>query len=185
MKHADFLEHWRIPGRAARPDSSRSMPLPELPAIGLPGGTCRRQAAISQHRLGARFFPPPCLIEFLEVLGVSPGQHHVAEAVAVRPVQLAIFFKPLVGVVRQHLRPQIGIVPGSVSAAPNMGEIAGAVARRIVNVLEPGSLVKTGDKIGMIKFGSRVDLLLPVDSKINVNLNDIVTAGETVIGFLP
>ena len=66
-----------------------------------------------------------------------------------------------------------------------MKQIAGAVARRIVNILETGSLVKTGEKIGMIKFGSRVDLLLPVDSKINVKLNDIVTAGETVIGFLP
>ena len=66
-----------------------------------------------------------------------------------------------------------------------MKQIAGAVARRIVNILEPGNSVKTGDKIGMIKFGSRVDLLLPVDSKIKVNLNDIVTAGETIIGFLP
>jgi phosphatidylserine decarboxylase len=66
-----------------------------------------------------------------------------------------------------------------------MKQIAGAVARRIVNVLEPNNMVKAGDKIGMIKFGSRVDLLLPVDSKVNINLNDVVTAGETIIGFLP
>jgi phosphatidylserine decarboxylase len=66
-----------------------------------------------------------------------------------------------------------------------MKQIAGAMARRIVNILEPNNVVKAGDKVGMIKFGSRVDLLLPVDSKINVNLDDIVTAGETVIGFLP
>jgi phosphatidylserine decarboxylase len=66
-----------------------------------------------------------------------------------------------------------------------MKQIAGAIARRIVNILELGNLVRAGDKIGMIKFGSRVDLLLPSDSKIKVSLNDTVIAGETVIGFLP
>ena len=65
-----------------------------------------------------------------------------------------------------------------------MKQIAGAVARRIVNVVEIGAKVKTGEKIGMIKFGSRVDLLLPLGAKINVKLDDIVTAGETIIGYL-
>jgi phosphatidylserine decarboxylase len=65
-----------------------------------------------------------------------------------------------------------------------MKQIAGYVARRIVNVLETGSNVKKGDKVGMIKFGSRVDLILPKNTKINVKLNDLVTAGETIIGYL-
>ena len=65
-----------------------------------------------------------------------------------------------------------------------MKQIAGYVARRIVNVLETGSKVKTGDRVGMIKFGSRVDLLLPIGTKINVKLDDMVTAGETIIGYL-
>ncbi len=66
-----------------------------------------------------------------------------------------------------------------------MKQIAGYVARRIVNVLEVGSKVKKGEKLGMIKFGSRVDLILPKDTKLNVKLDDIVTAGETIVGYLP
>jgi phosphatidylserine decarboxylase len=65
-----------------------------------------------------------------------------------------------------------------------MKQIAGYVARRIVNVLETGLKVNKGDKVGMIKFGSRVDLILPKDTKINVKLDDKVTAGETIIGYL-
>lgn len=65
-----------------------------------------------------------------------------------------------------------------------MKQIAGYIARRIVNVLEIGNEVKKGDKVGMIKFGSRVDLILPKNARINVKIDDIVTAGETIIGYL-
>lgn len=63
-------------------------------------------------------------------------------------------------------------------------QIAGAVARRIVNYLEVGNKVKQTEEYGFIKFGSRVDLLLPIGTKINVNLNELVQGGVTVLATL-
>ena len=60
-------------------------------------------------------------------------------------------------------------------------QIAGAVAKRIINYLEVGQKVNQGEEMGFIKFGSRVDLLLPVGTKINVALNEVVQGGVTVI----
>ena len=64
-------------------------------------------------------------------------------------------------------------------------QIAGFVARRIVANLNVGDSSKVGERFGMIKFGSRVDVLLPLNSEINVKLGDITTAGETVIAMMP
>jgi phosphatidylserine decarboxylase len=60
-------------------------------------------------------------------------------------------------------------------------QIAGAVAKRIVNYLQPGQKVKQASEMGFIKFGSRVDVLLPTDAHINVKIGDNVTGGVTVI----
>jgi phosphatidylserine decarboxylase len=60
-------------------------------------------------------------------------------------------------------------------------QIAGLVARRIVSNAEVGKQVVQGDEIGIIKFGSRFDLLLPVDAKIKVKLRQEVRGGKTVI----
>ncbi|MFT3681885.1 MAG: phosphatidylserine decarboxylase family protein [Ferruginibacter sp.] len=63
-------------------------------------------------------------------------------------------------------------------------QIAGALAKRIVNYLQVGQKVRQGDEMGFIKFGSRVDLLLPVGTKVNVELNQVVQGGVTVIATL-
>ncbi len=63
-------------------------------------------------------------------------------------------------------------------------QIAGAVARRICYYVQPGQIVKTGDEFGFIKFGSRVDVLLPLDCKINVKIGDTVKAKLTKLGEL-
>lgn len=63
-------------------------------------------------------------------------------------------------------------------------QIAGAVAKRIVNYLQVGQHVKQGEEMGFIKFGSRVDLLLPVGTKLKVQLNQVVKGGITIIGEL-
>jgi phosphatidylserine decarboxylase len=63
-------------------------------------------------------------------------------------------------------------------------QIAGAVARRIVNYLEVGNKVKQTNEYGFIKFGSRVDLLLPIGTKVNVGLNEVVKGGVTVLATL-
>lgn len=60
-------------------------------------------------------------------------------------------------------------------------QIAGALAKRICNYTQVGKLVKQGDEYGFIKFGSRVDILLPVTAKVNVELNQVVKGGVTVL----
>ena len=63
-------------------------------------------------------------------------------------------------------------------------QIAGALAKRIVNYVKIGQDVNQTDEMGFIKFGSRVDLLLPVGTKIDVTLNQMVQGGVTVIATL-
>jgi phosphatidylserine decarboxylase len=64
-------------------------------------------------------------------------------------------------------------------------QIAGFVARRIVCSLRTGDTVKRGEKFGMIKFGSRVDVILPGNSIVKVSVNQRVTGGETIIAEVP
>ncbi len=60
-------------------------------------------------------------------------------------------------------------------------QIAGFVARRIICYSEQGNMVESGDELGFIKFGSRLDLLLPSDTKLLVKLGDITKGGITKI----
>lgn len=61
-------------------------------------------------------------------------------------------------------------------------QIAGVIARRIVCRVKPGDSLRAGERFGMIRFGSRVDLLLPDNVEIKAKLNQNVKAGETIIG---
>lgn len=63
-----------------------------------------------------------------------------------------------------------------------MRQIAGAVARRIVSYTPVGTIAQQDTHAGFIKFGSRVDLYLPLDTKINVKLGDKTKGSQTVIG---
>ena len=63
-------------------------------------------------------------------------------------------------------------------------QIAGALARRIVCYPKEGWMVRQGEEMGFIKFGSRVDLFLPLDSKVLVEINQQVRGGESVIAEL-
>lgn len=70
--------------------------------------------------------------------------------------------------------------------SPKFGEvlyrqIAGALARRIVNYAQQGHRATQGEDAGFIKFGSRVDLYLPLGTKVDVKLNDVVKGGVTII----
>ena len=60
-------------------------------------------------------------------------------------------------------------------------QIAGLIARRILSFISEGDKIDKGDRIGLIRFGSRVDIYFPSTYEIKVNQNDIVVAGETII----
>jgi phosphatidylserine decarboxylase len=61
-------------------------------------------------------------------------------------------------------------------------QIAGFIARRIVCPLKPGDTVNVGERFGMIKFGSRVDVFFPLSVNIRAQIGDMTKAGETILG---
>jgi phosphatidylserine decarboxylase len=63
-------------------------------------------------------------------------------------------------------------------------QIVGILARRVVCRVQPGAEVRAGDRFGVMKFGSRMDVFLPATSSIRVKAGDRVRAGETVIAML-
>ncbi|WP_069660535.1 phosphatidylserine decarboxylase family protein [Arcticibacter eurypsychrophilus] len=63
-------------------------------------------------------------------------------------------------------------------------QIAGALARRIVCYVKEGDHVEQGEQFGFIKFGSRVDVYLPIGTEVKVNLGDVVKGGVTVLAYI-
>jgi phosphatidylserine decarboxylase len=63
-------------------------------------------------------------------------------------------------------------------------QIAGALARRIKWYVKEGQTLDQGDEFGFIKFGSRVDIFLPLNAKVLVKINDVTKGGKTVIAEL-
>ena len=78
---------------------------------------------------------------------------------------------------RQHF-----VVEGRDGRRIGFTQIAGLVARRILGFVKPGDMVATGQRVGLIRFGSRVDVYLPDDCAPQVTLGQRSIAGETVIG---
>lgn len=64
-------------------------------------------------------------------------------------------------------------------------QIAGLLARRIVCRVKPGDTIQRGQRFGLIKFGSRVDVLMPADAVLRVRTGDRVKGGSTVLAMLP
>ena len=75
------------------------------------------------------------------------------------------------------------VVESKVSGEIMYRQVAGAVARRIVNYAKVGQQVIQGEDAGFIKFGSRLDIFVPLDFEIRVGLNESVRGGETVIAI--
>ena len=63
-------------------------------------------------------------------------------------------------------------------------QIAGLIARRILSFIDPGKHLTEGERFGLIRFGSRVDIYMPQNAKIESKLGDKVVAGETIIAYL-
>ncbi len=80
---------------------------------------------------------------------------------------------------RQHI-----LVEGANGARIGFTQIAGLVARRIVPFVKPGDIVAAGQRVGLIRFGSRVDVYLPAGTAPRVVLGQRSIAGETVLGVI-
>src|SRR5271154_387097 len=77
-----------------------------------------------------------------------------------------------------------GVVIASSAGSFGVVQIAGLVARRIVCFVEEGAHLAAGDRFGLIRFGSRVDVYMPEDARIVVGLDSRAIAGETVIAHV-
>jgi phosphatidylserine decarboxylase len=77
------------------------------------------------------------------------------------------------------------VVKNSEGVSVLYRQIAGALARRIVWYVKEGDVVEQGQQFGFIKFGSRVDVFLPLGSNILVNIGDVVKGGRTILAELP
>ncbi len=62
-------------------------------------------------------------------------------------------------------------------------QVAGLVARRIINYMQPGAVVHRGERLGFIRFGSRVDIILPADFDLRIKVGDRVTGTTSIIGY--
>lgn len=90
-------------------------------------------------------------------------------------------FKPEASVQNENIAMTLNTKYGKILVR----QIAGFVARRAVCRVKPGEAVKRGGRYGIIKFSSRVDIFLPVATIPKIKLGDTVTAGETVLGYIP
>jgi phosphatidylserine decarboxylase len=109
----------------------------------------------------------PCSGKVLEVI-YRPGKFHSADST-------------LGGLENEYCAT---IVETPATSKIAVVQIAGLIARRIICWLEPGDQGVKGRRFGLIRFGSRVDLYLPVETVLTVKVGDKVRAGETVIGRL-
>ncbi len=103
----------------------------------------------------------------VELVKYNPGKFHVAS------VDKASLDNEQTAVVISHAKHKILVK-----------QIAGLIARRIVCYAKPGDAIKTGERYGLIRFGSRVDIFLPKDAELTVKVGDRVKGARDVIGVL-
>lgn len=118
---------------------------------------------------------------FLSVFNVHIQRSPVAgtvETVEYRPGKCIPAMKPEAHIVNEQNVFTIRSPKGKIIVK----QISGILARRVVAWSKPGDKVEAGGKIGLIKFGSQVDIHMPITAKITVKPGDKVTAGETVVG---
>lgn len=118
---------------------------------------------------------------FMSPLNVHVNRSPIAgtiQSVAYRKGSFHMASEPLASVENECNTFSVGGENGEVIVR----QIAGVVARRIVFWKSIGDRVERGERVGMIKFGSRVDILLPAEASLCVNVGDCVKAGSTIIG---
>jgi phosphatidylserine decarboxylase len=126
----------------------------------------------------------PAISIFLSIFNVHVNRSPIKgtiKSVTFFPGKFHIASKPEAMSENQRNEIEIETVLGIV----RMHQISGSIARRVIFKKKPGEQVEAGDRIGLIRFGSRVDLFLPNGSKIDIKLGQKVIAGETIIGKLP
>lgn len=121
---------------------------------------------------------------FLNVFNVHVNRSPIAGTVSVVQYRPGLFLNAM----RQEsavANEQTLIVIDSDTYSVAIKQIAGLLARRIVCRVKQGDRLERGQRIGLIKFGSRVDILMPSEATLKVKKGDKVTGGSTVLAVLP
>jgi phosphatidylserine decarboxylase len=139
------------------------------------------------------------IIEMKEVEDeILPGKKFFKISIFMSPLNVHIVRAPLDGKVRKiiykpgHFKPaykedsskneQNIIIIDSKKSEIMIKQIAGILARRVICRLKENQVIKAGEKIGMIIFGSRVEIFIPLETKILTSIGEKVKGGETLIG---
>ncbi|MBI4654276.1 MAG: phosphatidylserine decarboxylase [Nitrospirae bacterium] len=126
---------------------------------------------------------------FIEIsIFMSPLNVHVnrapcdaiVESVVYTPGKFFSAFKPEASLKNENIAMLLDTRFGKVLVR----QVAGSIARRVVCRAKAGDSLKRGERFGIIKFSSRLDIYLPKNTEIKVKLGDKVKAGETVIGLI-
>jgi len=104
----------------------------------------------------------------------------VVEAVVHTPGRFLSAFKPEASLQNENIAMTLNGDNGRLLVR----QVAGFLARRAVCRVKPGDALTKGQRYGLIKFSSRLDVYLPKDTEINVKLGDKVKAGETILGSI-
>jgi len=120
---------------------------------------------------------------------MSPLNVHVNRAPVTGEVLSAVhtageFRAAFRDVASEHNERNMVILVDKAGRRHGMMQIAGYLARRIICHIRPGEPVASGQRVGLIMFGSRVDHFLPIDYLVTVKMGDKVRAGESIIGEL-
>jgi phosphatidylserine decarboxylase len=121
---------------------------------------------------------------FLSVFDVHVNRSPVAGVVREVRYQRGRFLNAMNAVSAEHNEQNVVTLEGSGQVVI-FKQIAGLLARRIVFYPEVGDLLQRGQRVGLIKFGSRVDVLFGADARLQVKVGDRVRGGSTVIAYLP
>jgi phosphatidylserine decarboxylase len=126
----------------------------------------------------------PSLSIFLSVLNVHVNRAPVTgivRSIEFRPGKFFSAFKEKA--MRENQRNEIEFETSSGKV--KMNQVTGSIARRTVFYHKVGDNLTAGQRVGLIRFGSRVDLILPCGSIIDIKLKQRVVGGKTVLGRLP
>ena len=121
---------------------------------------------------------------FMNVFNVHVNRHPVSGTVTHRVYRRGRFFNASLDKASVH-NEQMTLGVASAHGPVVVRQIAGLVARRIVTDPVEGTAVRQGERLGLIRFGSRVDTLLPAGARARVAVGDHVVAGVTVIAEWP
>lgn len=121
---------------------------------------------------------------FMNVFNVHVNRHPVDGTVEYRDYRPGRFFNATLDKASvDNERMSLGV--RSARGAVLVRQIAGLIARRIVTDHHPGAAVTQGERLGLIRFGSRVDTFLPADARPTVAVGDRAIAGQTIIAEWP